>query len=169
MKDEMSTDELAALFGCSAEAVRGLTRRHVLAKVGKSYPVAESVRRGMAHFREGAAARGGKSADGVAAQRARVLRLQGDRIERESAKEAGKLLDAAQVEEGMRVICTALRMLMMRVPGRIAGKSLALSRHDIGLIDEEVRDALNEVAESNVSDLEEVANGAKELGRHDQL
>ena len=36
MKDELSTDELAALLGCSAETVRELTRRHVLAKVGKS-------------------------------------------------------------------------------------------------------------------------------------
>ena len=50
MKDEMTTDELAALLGCSAETVRGLTRRHVLAKVGKSYPTAESVRRAMASF-----------------------------------------------------------------------------------------------------------------------
>ncbi len=162
MKDEMSTDELAALLGCSAEKVRELTRRHVLAKVGRSYPVAESVRRAMAHLRAGAAARSGPASAGVALQRARKLKLEADMLERESQISSGAVVAVADVEANMTMMCRALRTMMLSVAGRVAGRAVHFTRDDITLVDDEVRAALLEASEMDMPKLRALAN-AREL------
>src|SRR5271169_1292372 len=145
MKDQLSTDELAALLGVTAETVRTLARRHVIAKVDGRFPTAESVRRAFAHSREAAAGRSGAAPAGVAKARQRVLQLQGDKLEDERARELGKWIEIESVREALEHICRALRVLMMAVPTRVAGRS-ALSREDVELVRDEVREALTEVA-----------------------
>ena len=168
MEDEMlpstmSTDELSALFGCSAETIRSMTRRHVLAKVGRGYPVAESTRRMMEHLRAMAAARGGKGADSVAANRARVLRLTGDKIEREAQQASGELVPADDFREIMEVVCRGLKTLFLQLPTRVGGAAPHLGRDDIELIAVEARAALTQVSELSLLQLKEIAEGVREL------
>jgi phage terminase Nu1 subunit (DNA packaging protein) len=162
MKDQLTTDELSALLGCSAEAVRILARKNVISKVHGRFPTAESVRRAFAYSREAAAGRSGSAAAGVAKARQRVLQLQGDKLAAEAEREAGKWIETESVREALETICRGLRVLMMAVPTRVAGRS-PLSREDIALVDAEVRDALTEAAHMSLPQLREIAMTAKEL------
>ena len=144
MKDEMGTDELGALFGCSAETIRGLTRKHVLAKVGKSYPVAESVQRAMANLRSTAGAAGRPVASGVAEQRARKLALECAKMERENAIADGKLIDAADMEAAYTSAMKYLRGGMLTIPNRLTG----VDRRVKAEVDREIRAVLTDLASS---------------------
>lgn len=146
MKDEMTTDELAALLGCSAETVRGLTRRHVLAKVGKSYPTAESVRRAMANLRASASAAGRPVAAGVAAERAGLIAVQRERAEFEFAKEREKWISEATHKEEMALLVRFIRSGLLALPNRLAGRA-GLDHVTAGIVEEEVFAIMAEMAQ----------------------
>jgi phage terminase Nu1 subunit (DNA packaging protein) len=166
-KNEMETvsaSELASLLLVSRKTVAEWAALGVVVRIGHGrYDLRESVRGFAKHMHE--RDRGGDVAAvaSVAQERARVLRLQGDRIEREAAKEAGKLVDADAFGEAMTITCRGLRIHMMLIPQRVGGRAPHLSRQDIGLIDAEVRDALTEVSTMSLGQLREIAQGAKEL------
>ena len=166
MKNEMSTDELAALFGCSAETIRGLTRRHVLAKVGKTYPVAESVRRGMANLRSTASAAGRPMASGVAEQRARKLKLECDKFEREEAVECGKLIPAADMVRDLSARFRQFRDAALQFPSTLPW----LDREAHNRLLEAIRGWLTDFADGKFDYLraELKSDVAQEPG-HDQL
>jgi phage terminase Nu1 subunit (DNA packaging protein) len=165
MKNEMGAQELGNLIGITASRTRELTRQGVLVRDGsdgKTYNVARNVKAAFAHLRAGAAGRSGAAAAGVAKARQRVLQLQGDKLADERARELGKLVETEVVREGLECICRALQSLMMAVPTRLAGRS-PLSREDIELVRDEIREALTEAASMSLPQLREIAMAAKEL------
>ena len=145
MKDEMSTDELAALLGCSAETVRGLTRRHVLTKVGKSYPTAESVRRAMANLRAASSAAGRPVAAGVATERAGLLAVQRKRAEFEFAKERERWISEAVHKAELALLVRIVRAGLLALPNRLAGRA-GLDRVTASIVEDEVHTLMAELA-----------------------
>jgi hypothetical protein len=166
MKDEMSTDELGALFGCSAETIRSMTRRHVLTKVGKAYPVAESVRRAIASLRSTASAAGRPMASGVAEMRARKLKLECDAMEREERAARGELMVAADLERDLTKRFREFRDGMLQFPSSVSWLDRELHRRLL----ERIRELLSDFADGRpyLKVDETKGNGAQESG-HDQL
>jgi len=154
----MSADELSAVFGVSPQTVRDLARRGVIARAGKTFPVAESFRRYAAHLRAGAAARAGPGSGELAKQRARKARLEADQLEREASVSSGAMVPVADYEESMTAICRGLRVLMMSVPSRLSGRAPHLDRADIELVDDAIRDALTEASQMDLPRLRKVCD-----------
>jgi phage terminase Nu1 subunit (DNA packaging protein) len=146
MKDEMNTDELAGLFGVSAQTIREMTRRHVLAKAGTQYPTAESIRRGMAHLREGASARGGKAATGVANERRALLKAQRQRVEFSLAKERGEFISAEDARADLAQLIRFVRSSLLALPSRLAGRFPHLTPEEVVHVDDEIRSIMTEMA-----------------------
>ena len=144
MKDEMTAQELGNLIGVTASRVRELTRQGVLARDGAGgvYVVARNVKSAFAHLRAGAAGRGGKAAAVVSVARARMITLQADRIEREGQKEAGKLIDAAEMEAALVRMMLYLQGAMMQIPKRLHG----VDRRVRSEVERAVREVLSEAA-----------------------
>ena len=160
MKDEVGTDELADLLGCSAETIRGLTRKHVLAKVGRTYPVAESVRRAMANLRSTAGAAGRPVASDVAEQRARKLRLECDAIERQEMEACGKLIPADDMVRDLTTRFRQFRDGMLQFPATIAW----LDRETHYRLVEKIRELLTDFADGRpYLHVDEPKENAKEL------
>ena len=162
MRDAMTSDELGALFGVSAETIRSLQRRHVLSKVDGKFPVAESVRRAMAHLREQAAARGGKAADGVAAMRAKKLAVEIAALERQEMTARGELMIAADLERDLKKRFREFRDGMLQFPSTIAW----LDRETHHRLLERIRELLSDFASGRPYLKIDEANG--EAG-HDPL
>jgi phage terminase Nu1 subunit (DNA packaging protein) len=110
-------------------------------------------------------ARGGASAiESGAAARARVATIRGDRMQFEFDRERGRMVDAEEFGEAMTTVCRGLRVHFMQVPTRVSGRAPHLSREDIGLVDDEVRNALLEVSEMSLAQVRAIAApGAREL------
>ena len=143
MQDQMSSDELAALFGCSAETIREMTRRHVLAKVDGKFPVAELVRRALAHHREVAAARGGKLAEGVAKERAALLAVQRKRAEHAFEREFGEWISAQECARQWTHRFSGIKAAITALPTRLN----YLDYETLARLTGDLREFLNEVAD----------------------
>src|SRR5271157_3861811 len=95
----VSTAMLAAALGLSRKGIAEHVAAGHLRRVGHGeFLLAESLRLYTAHQREMSAARGGPDAADVRAQRARVLKLQGDKLQVEMDLMDGKLMWSHEVE-----------------------------------------------------------------------
>jgi hypothetical protein len=65
----------------------------------------------------------------------------------EYEQRAGRLLDAAEVENTWRAYLGDCRKRLLTVPSRCGARLSHLSRAEVGIIDREIRDALQELAE----------------------
>jgi phage terminase Nu1 subunit (DNA packaging protein) len=170
VKDEMSTDEIAALFGVSAQSVREQARRGVIAKSGKAFPVAESVRRYAAHLRAGAAARSGPESISVSVERAALLRLQRERAEFELSKSKKEYLPLAEVNAAGESVVRICRMAVMSIADRI-GPSVGLSREGYFALKEECRIILTDLGNIGIAWFEDDLElyRLQERMNHDEL
>ncbi len=142
---QIATHELAALLGLSERSVRDLARRQILIREGRGFDRDASVKSYCAHLR--AAATGRPSTATVAVERARLLRLQADRVEREAEREAGQWVRHDDVEIAQTRFVLELRTALLALPSRLAGRC-GLTRQAALLADDEVRDILNELADN---------------------
>src|SRR5271165_646212 len=118
----MSTDELSVLLGVSAQSIRELARRGVIAKSGRTFPTEEAVRRYTAHLRGVAHERGGESViAGGAAARARLATIKGDRAQFELERERGRWMPTDEFVGKLKEYTTWLRNEVMRIPTRMVG------------------------------------------------
>jgi terminase small subunit / prophage DNA-packing protein len=145
---EVPGSALAELWGVTPQAVSLLEKRGVIARNGRRFDRDESTRCYCAHLRQLATGRGGEGGiASAAAERARLIREQADAQAMKNAVARGEVLDAGEVErkwsEGFREV----RSAMLAVPSRCAGRLPYLSRSDVSLIDQLVREALRDVGE----------------------
>lgn len=126
-------------------AERAAATPAVVVRVGHGrYDLRELVKGFARHMRE--RDRGGDAAavTSVAAQRARKLRLECDRLEREDKIAAGKLLDWSAWEAALTASMRCLRGSLLALPKRIPG----LDRHQMVAAAREVHEMLTELAAS---------------------
>ncbi|MEM7695297.1 MAG: DNA packaging protein [Pseudomonadota bacterium] len=148
LPEHASADELAALLGITQQRVSALLKAGVLIRPKRgAYPLAENVGRYCAHLRETASGRGGQ--DGVSeltAERARLAREQADRQALKNAELRGELVRADAVRERWEDVARTARARLLAIPSRIRGR-LALSQDQVAILDREVRDALEGLAD----------------------
>jgi terminase small subunit / prophage DNA-packing protein len=147
--DEVSGAELARLWGVSDRTVREVTKAGIAVRVGRGrYARDASTRRYCEHLRKAAAQRGDPtSLEDLRAAKLRLATEQADKLAIANARERGELLAASEVEREWSDILRMVSAGMLTVPARVGARLPDLGRHDIGVIDEEIRERLTELGE----------------------
>jgi len=151
MKNEnetISAAELADILGVSKKTIASwATSGIVVRKAHGEYDFRESVKSFAKHMRD----RGSGDATAVTAvatERGALLRVQRQRAELELAREEGQLLKLADVEAHWCSILRTLRSACLAIPTRVASRVSGLNREVVHEIDQEIRLALTEMAQS---------------------
>jgi terminase small subunit / prophage DNA-packing protein len=146
----VSAAELADLIGVSPRSISDLAGRGIVVRAAgrTGYLLRESVRGHADHLRKLATGRGGEGAIAAqTAERARLLRLQGDAQEAKNALQRGALLDAGAVEKEWADMVRVSRAAVLAVPPRCQQRLPHLTAFDISEIDMELREALRGLGE----------------------
>lgn len=80
-------------------------------------------------------------------ERARLAKEQADRVAIQNAKLRGELLDAAEIEHRWADEMVRLRSRMLAVPVDLPQLLPGLTKHELGVIDRAIRDAMSEAAD----------------------
>lgn len=152
MKD--SDDELvrakvlADWLGVSERSIAGYAQDGIITRADRGiYRFKESVRAVCHHFREMAARRTGTgTTSSLTAQRERIAREQADKLAMQNAATRGEMVSAKAVSDEWASILRLVRSRMLAAPSRIQQQLGHLSAHDMDVIDREIRDALEDVA-----------------------
>lgn len=152
----------AALTGIGQRTVRDIESRGIIVKVGRDrYDLTASLQSYTAHLRRMAAnwGEGGTSAPAVEAaklsgayERARLNKAKADAEELKNAAMRRELLKAADVEREWATVLRGLRSRILATPARVRQRLAHLSAGDIAAIDEELRRALEQVAQSDTAE-----------------
>lgn len=144
----VSGRDLARLFGVHDRTIRDLADEGLVVKLSRGrFDRDASITRYVTHLRDAAAGRGGAS--GVASltsERSRLAREQADAVSLKNATLRGELVSATEVQSRWTAILAAVRARLLAVPSRVGLRSPHLTREDVAVLDQELRDALEEVA-----------------------
>ncbi len=141
MNAEVSTAELAQVFGVGERRIRLLVNRGIIRRTSRNrFDFKEAVRSYAKHLRGVAAARG----DAVVIQhltveRARLAREQADNHALKNEALRNSLLDAAAVAKEWKNIEARVRVRLMATPTSIGHRLPHLTPHDLATIAEEIR------------------------------
>ncbi|HZZ24107.1 MAG TPA: hypothetical protein VFE60_16680 [Roseiarcus sp.] len=138
----ISTRDLARLLETTPKTVAAWARDGLIERASQGkYPLVASVRAVLRRQRQ----RTGSAVAGqVGSQRARLLKLQADRVERQMQIESGKLADAEELEAIYLGRFQAIARLMLSLPARVAGRDPTVTREMAAGIDQEVRELIGE-------------------------
>ena len=144
-----SADQLGALLGVSGRVVPDLAQRGIIDRAERGrYPVAESIAAYCGHIREQAAGRSDSSAS-LTAERIRVAKAQGDKLELANAIARNEVVSAREVESGWASILRDVRAALLAVASRCGATLPHLTPHDVAAIDGEIRSALEALSNGN--------------------
>jgi phage terminase Nu1 subunit (DNA packaging protein) len=149
---KVSTDELAAEAGISAQMARDLARRGVFVRIARGkFDRAASMAAFLQHLRrEKSGKRGGGRAFAAEGsepnERSRLAAAQAVAQERKNAEASGRLVDAGEVADTWAGIVTATRDAILAASARIAADLPHLSGPDVATIDANLREALTRLA-----------------------
>ncbi|KAF1722650.1 hypothetical protein [Pseudoxanthomonas wuyuanensis] len=155
-----SAAELAALLDVSARRIRELAQEGVVPRApGGRYETQAGVRGYIASLRAAAKAKPTTVDPQVAAaaidgrqQRARLARLQADRVELEIQRERGRLVDAREIRTAYVTLVTQARNRLLAVPGAAKGHMPHLTVDEVEMLEELISRALEEVADGDDED-----------------
>lgn len=82
-------------------------------------------------------------------ERIRLLNAQAEKIELGNRLARGELVEAATVAESWKRALSGLRSRFLGLSGRLQQSLPHLTRHDVGIIDREIRDILTEIGEDD--------------------
>lgn len=140
----VSAAELAALLGVSAKTIAHLAMSGAVVRTAKGrYDRDGSVLAYCESLRKAAAGRSSPTAD----EKARLVRLQADAVERKNAEAAGELVRVADVQSEWAGLARYVRAGMLAVPSRISPHLPQLGPTDLAMIDREIRDVLTGISE----------------------
>ncbi len=114
----MNAEDMGELFGIGEQMVTLLTRRGIIAKLGRGrFDVRASIRSYSAHLRQSASGRSlaGGSPE-LAEEKIRLVKEQADREALRNAEKRGELLPAADVKAEWASILTDVRAAMLAIP-----------------------------------------------------
>jgi len=147
---EISAMELADWLGVSERAISDYVRKGIVSRSGRGkFMLRASVKAVATHLRELSAQRGASSA-GLTAQRERIAREQADKLAMQNAAARREMLPRQEVVEEWSSILRLVRSRILAAPSRIQQRLGHLSAHDLDMIDRELRDALEEVADNGL-------------------
>lgn len=145
--------ELGALLNLSGRRVRELASEGLFPKTkGGRYAVIECTHSFIASLRAREKAKGAPDPIVAAAaidgrqQRARLARLQADRVELEIARERGQLVDAEEMRLAYVTLVTAARNRLLGIPNAAKGRFPHLTVDEIEALEDMIVAALEEVA-----------------------
>lgn len=142
----LSSGGLAELIGISPGNLSEKTRMGLLKPVARGrFLAVESVSAYCEHLRVGAGGRGKKSPE-----RERLLAAQAETAELKLAKLRGELLDATEVEREWGGLLRQIRAGMLSLSSRLGARIPSLTRAEVEVIDDEVRQLLTLMGNANV-------------------
>ena len=156
--DTATADQLGALLDISGRRVRELAAEGVFQRAGGRYAVLPCVHAYIGDLRTRERAKPGPDPLVVAAaldgrqQRARLAKLQADRVELEIQRERGQLVDAEAIKVAYVTLVTQARNRLLSVPGAAKGRIPHLSVDEIEAIEELIARALEEIADGDDGD-----------------
>lgn len=112
------------------------------------YPLKPSIRAYVEHLREIAAGRTHINVgSGLAQERERETRERADALAMKNAAARRELLPAKEVETMWSDILRLVRARFLALPSRLQQRLGHLTKHDLTILDREIRDALSELAD----------------------
>lgn len=133
---EITSHELADLIGVGIDQIGSLSKKGATARVAKGrYFQRASVHAYCEHLRKLADGRG---TDAFQAERQRATKAQADQRELALAQQAGKLIKADEVQDGLERLLADLRAAILAVPTRMTD----LAPQARAKLDRELRDTL---------------------------
>ena len=141
---EISGRELAAMLGVSQRTVTSLANDGIVLKAEQGrYDMVQSVKLYCAHLRNTASGRGGKeNVEALSDERARLAKEQADGHALKNAQMRGELVAVADVDMTWGTMVRDLRAGVLAIASRVASRLNHLSKDDVLVIDDEIRDAL---------------------------
>lgn len=156
--DTATADQLGALLDISGRRVRELAAEGVFQRAGGRYAVLPCVHAYIADLRTRERAKPGPDPLVVAAaldgrqQRARLAKLQADRVELEIQRERGRLVDAEAIKVAYVTLVTQARNRLLAVPGAAKGHMPHLTVDEVEMLEGLIAAALEEVADGDEED-----------------
>lgn len=158
--DTATADQLGALLDISGRRVRELAAEGVFPRAGGRYAVLPCVHAYIADLRTRERSKPGPDPQVIAAaldgrqQRARLAKLQADRVELEIQRERGRLVPADLNEVKYVELLTALRNRILGVPSEAKGAIPHLTVDEVETLEGLIVVALEEVADGDEDDAE---------------
>jgi len=156
--DTATADQLGALLDISGRRVRELAAEGVFPRAGGRYAVLSCVHAYIADLRSRERSKPGPDPQAIAAaldgrqQRARLAKLQADRVELEIQRERGQLVDAEAIKVAYVTIVTQARNRLLAVPGAAKGHLPHLTVDEVEMLEGLIAAALEEVADGDDED-----------------
>jgi len=156
--DTATADQLAVLLQMSSRRVRELAAEGLFPRAAGRYAVLPCVHAYIADLRTRERAKPGPDPLVVAAaldgrqQRARLAKLQADRVELEIQRERGQLVDAEAIKIAYVTLVTQARNRLLAVPGAAQGQISHLTVDEVEMLEGLIAAALEEVADGDDED-----------------
>lgn len=156
--DNATADQLGALLDISGRRVRELAAEGVFPRAGGRYAVVPCVHAYIADLRARERNKPGSDPQVAAAaldgrqQRARLAKLQADRVELEILRERGRLIDADQIRHHYTKLVVEVRNRLIAVPSEAKGRIPHLTVDELEILEQLISRALEQVADGEDED-----------------
>ena len=146
----ISTADLAALLATTPKTIAAYANQGVVVRTGRGrFDEVKSVRGFARHMRSINRGKGGEKAMAtVATERARLLKLQCEKIQDEIDIRAGRCVDADEMEAHAVAEWRKLQTMMLTLPTRVASRA-GLTAAQTAAVDHEVRAVLVDMAHAD--------------------
>lgn len=147
MNDTVNTTQLCEWLGLSRQTVAQLVRRGIVPQLARGkFNLQAATRAYVAHLRETAGGRRGNGDLDIVQERAALAAAQRLKLEREAAKDEGRLLDASQVRDAWIKHITAAKTRILGIPAACKSRHSDLPLAVVATIDAQCRDALEDLS-----------------------
>jgi phage terminase Nu1 subunit (DNA packaging protein) len=145
--ETVNATELADLLSVSRKTIAEWAASGIVVRVAHGkYNLRESVRGFAKHMRERGPAGDATAVAAVASHRGELLKIQAERAKFQLEQEREEWVTIADVEAHWASALRTLRSGVMAIPARVAARVPGLSREMVYEMDQEIREALTELA-----------------------
>jgi phage terminase Nu1 subunit (DNA packaging protein) len=147
-KGAVPSATLAQLFACDERTIRNLAGQNIVVKAGRGqYVLAQSIKNYVIHLREQAAGRmGADDKIDVVKEGALLKREQRRNVQLRNAILEGSAIAVEDIAPAWARVVRAVRAGVLAAPGKIRFRLPHISAHDEAVIDEVLRQALDDAA-----------------------
>jgi len=142
-KTVVTAAELSAYIGISPRSIREHVATGVITRAGPGKYLLKKSVTGYARWLQGRASK--RRDDPMEESRARLIGAKATLVERQLKHLNDRYLDRAEVDQTWIEIKQSLRDTLSTIPARVARRLPHLDSHALGVLEEEVRDALKPV------------------------
>lgn len=161
--NEVSATVLARHLDMTSKTVASLASAGIVKRLSHGrYDLLQSTRGYVRHLR---ASGRGPASEGVAAQRSRLLKLQGDKIEAEIQRAQSEWVPKVEIGRQWAARFAGIRSAILAWP---AGCSAFLDHDALARLDAEARELLNDIADGRYDVKDDPDARQRQGGRHDR-